>query len=81
MFYRKLHRYAKGPISEGAVAAGDWGSFLFLHRFQFQAEQLFREGRQLLLQRADISHYHRVLALLPQHDAVGYKKRHKPCDI
>ena len=27
MFYRKLHRYAKGPISEGAVAAGDWGSF------------------------------------------------------
>ncbi len=41
MFYRKLHRYAKGPISEGAVAAGDWGSFLFPHRFQLQAEQLF----------------------------------------
>ena len=25
-FSRKLYRYAKGPISEGAVAAGDWGS-------------------------------------------------------
>ncbi len=25
-FSWKLHRYAKGPISEGAVAEGDWGS-------------------------------------------------------
>ena len=25
-FSRKLYRYAKGPISEGAVAVGDWGS-------------------------------------------------------
>ena len=25
-FSWKLHRYAKGPISEGAVAVGDWGS-------------------------------------------------------
>ena len=23
---RKLYRHAKGPILEGAVAAGDWGS-------------------------------------------------------
>ena len=23
---RKLYRYAKGPIFEGAVAVGDWGS-------------------------------------------------------
>ena len=27
-FSRKLYRYAKGPILEGAVAAGDWGSLL-----------------------------------------------------
>ena len=27
-FSRKLCRYAKGPILEGAVAAGDWGSLL-----------------------------------------------------
>ena len=27
-FKRKLYRYAKGPILEGAVAAGDWGSLL-----------------------------------------------------
>ena len=27
-FSWKLHRYAKGPISEGAVAVGDWGSFI-----------------------------------------------------
>ena len=27
-FSRKLYRYAKGPISEGAVAVGDWGSSL-----------------------------------------------------
>ena len=27
-FRRKLCRYAKGPILEGAVAAGDWGSLL-----------------------------------------------------
>ena len=26
-FSQKLCRHAKGPISEGAVAAGDWGSF------------------------------------------------------
>ena len=26
-FSRKLYRYAKGPIPEGAVAVGDWGSF------------------------------------------------------
>ena len=25
-FRRKLSRHAKGPISEGAVAVGDWGS-------------------------------------------------------
>jgi len=25
-FSRKLCRYAKGPILEGAVAEGDWGS-------------------------------------------------------
>ena len=25
-FKRKLYRYAKGPILEGAVAEGDWGS-------------------------------------------------------
>ena len=25
-FSLKLHRHAKGPISEGAVAVGDWGS-------------------------------------------------------
>ena len=25
-FSRKLSRYAKGPILEGAVAVGDWGS-------------------------------------------------------
>ena len=25
-FSLKLYRHAKGPISEGAVAAGDWGS-------------------------------------------------------
>ena len=25
-FSRKLSRYAKGPIPEGAVAVGDWGS-------------------------------------------------------
>ena len=27
-FKRKLYRYAKGPILEGAVAEGDWGSLL-----------------------------------------------------
>ena len=27
-FSLKLCRYAKGPISEGAVAVGDWGSSL-----------------------------------------------------
>ena len=27
-FSQKLCRYAKGPISEGAVAVGDWGSLL-----------------------------------------------------
>ena len=27
-FSRKPYRYAKGPISEGAVAVGDWGSSL-----------------------------------------------------
>ena len=26
-FSRKLYRHAKGPILEGAVAVGDWGSF------------------------------------------------------
>ena len=26
-FSLKLYRHAKGPISEGAVAVGDWGSF------------------------------------------------------
>ena len=26
-FSRKVYRYAKGPIPEGAVAVGDWGSF------------------------------------------------------
>ena len=25
-FSRKVYRYAKGPIPEGAVAVGDWGS-------------------------------------------------------
>ena len=27
-FARQLCRHAKGPISEGAVCAADWGSFL-----------------------------------------------------
>ena len=27
-FKRKLYRYANGPILEGAVAEGDWGSLL-----------------------------------------------------
>ena len=32
---RKLYRYAKGPIPEGAVCAADWGSF-FTHIFSAQ---------------------------------------------
>ena len=32
---RKLYRYAKGPILEGAVCAADWGSF-FTHIFSAQ---------------------------------------------
>ena len=36
-FSRKLYRYAKGPITEGAVAVGDWGSsgeYPFRHRLR-----------------------------------------------
>jgi len=31
---RKLYRYAKGPILEGAVAVGDWGSSLLAYPFR-----------------------------------------------
>ena len=33
-FSRKLYRYAKGPILEGAVAEGDWGSSARCHSAQ-----------------------------------------------
>ena len=33
-FSRKLCRYAKGPILEGAVAEGDWGSSARFHPVQ-----------------------------------------------
>ena len=37
-FNRKLYRYAKGPILEGAVTVGDWGS-LCVHPFRLAASR------------------------------------------
>ena len=37
-FNRKLCRYAKGPILEGAVTVGDWGS-LCVHPFRLAASR------------------------------------------
>ena len=43
-FSRKLCRYAKGPILEGAVAEGDWGSLLCRKLLFFPQRRAFVES-------------------------------------
>ena len=51
-FNRKLYRYAKGPILEGAVTVGDWGS-LCVHPFRLAASRqaTFPKGTALAVAR------------------------------